>query len=881
MATTKKKFFRLTPMRLSLLIGILAIITHFCIEAAVFAGGPLSQLGFIHEMELKFLDMKFQQRASSITLDELPPPKVVIVAEDENSIEKYGLLPWSRSVMGKLVDSISAAGAKAVAFDIVFSEPDRNSAYQTIRNFEEEYRKIGLENPDTSIDNLAQGLSAADKEVNDLLKAYGDLHKQSLKYAKELKKNKADDDGAEQFEALSKALQKSLSKMKATKQKISTLKDRGGLLKEKMAAYEAELANEVANVSPDMAFANSIKKANNIILGYFYFRESSEMTGLSEEEQKLDVARIKSAFVEHLYELNIMNMGGQEVVATKELTNPEAIKDLNLSAACEAIGVQAPLDLFSDATPYKGHFNHSPDFDGPLRRTALLTRLDGKFLPSLSLTAAALYENSSIYPLVDDYDNKVLSAIYLGNVDKVVPIDATGRTMVNYYTDPLNYFPTVSARDVMEGNIDPNIIKDKIVFVGATAIGTMDQRVTPFSSFTPGVYLNAMISQNIIDGRYLLRPLGWPIFEYIFMILFAILLGFLLKKVPVYSGFVVAIGFIALLFAADLFFIFDNGYWAHLIMPMLQCLLTYVAITIYRFLTEEREKKQIRNAFQFYLSRSVVDEVLKDTSKLRLNGERKELTVLFSDIRGFTTISEGLSPEGLANLLNEYLTPMTDLVFKYDGTLDKYMGDAIMAFFGAPVSYEDHAVRGCKVALEMMAKLHELQKGWKERGLPIINIGIGLNTGDMAVGNMGSNIRFDYTVMGDNVNLGSRLEGINKQYKTNIVISEFTYRAAGSAIYARELDAVRVKGKLEPVTIYELRGLGAPPAEEAHFITTFSAGIALYKAQKWDEAITLFKGLLAEKEGDYPCQLYIDRCTHMKENPPAENWDGVFVMTTK
>jgi adenylate cyclase len=256
--------------------------------------------------------------------------------------------------------------------------------------------------------------------------------------------------------------------------------------------------------------------------------------------------------------------------------------------------------------------------------------------------------------------------------------------------------------------------------------------------------------------------------------------------------------------------------------------------------------------------------------------------VLFSDIRGFTTISERLDAEHLVALLNEYLTPMTNLVFKYDGTLDKYMGDAIMAIFGAPVAHPNHPVLACRTALDMMSALKELQAGWNERGLPALEIGIGINTGPMSVGNMGSEVRFDYTVMGDNVNLGSRLEGTNKQYGTHIIISEYTYEAAKAEVYARELDSVRVKGKREPVRIFELLGYGEPTEKERALIDYFAEGLSLYKDQRWDDAIDRFNRLREEiAPDDHTSRLYIQRCETMKENPPPEDWDGVFTMNTK
>jgi adenylate cyclase len=307
----------------------------------------------------------------------------------------------------------------------------------------------------------------------------------------------------------------------------------------------------------------------------------------------------------------------------------------------------------------------------------------------------------------------------------------------------------------------------------------------------------------------------------------------------------------------------------------------YLIITVYRYFTEEREKKKIRGAFQYYLTASVITEILKDPSKLKLGGDKKNLTVMFSDIRGFTTISEKLTPEELVRLLNEYLTVMTDIVFKYEGLLDKYIGDAIMAVFGAPLEQPDHALRGCQTALEMMAELKVLQERWAQEGRPYVDIGVGINTGDMVVGNMGSNMRFDYTVMGDHVNLSSRLEGINKEYGTHIVLSEFTYEVVKEEMFCRELDSVRVKGKKLPVKIYELICEKKDAGEHEEYIRRFHDGMEKYKQGRWDEGIAAFESVLEILPDDPPAKLYIQRCQDLKEHPPEGEWDGVFTMTKK
>ena len=255
--------------------------------------------------------------------------------------------------------------------------------------------------------------------------------------------------------------------------------------------------------------------------------------------------------------------------------------------------------------------------------------------------------------------------------------------------------------------------------------------------------------------------------------------------------------------------------------------------------------------------------------------------MFFSDVRGFTTISEKLDPRALSDLLNEYLTPMTDLVFATRGTLDKYMGDAIMAFFGAPIPHPDHAKDACRCALQHLKKLFELQAIFKSKNLPIIDLGIGLNTGEVSVGNMGSQTVRSYTVMGDAVNLASRLEGINKQYGTRIIISEFTYKEVQDSFVCRELDWVRVKGKAQPVKIYELMDEGKPDTATQDLLKWFNQGYDQYHQKLWSEAMHSFQQALSIRSEDPVSLLYIERCQEFIADPPPADWDGVFEMKTK
>ncbi|MGK0289370.1 MAG: adenylate cyclase, partial [bacterium] len=293
-------------------------------------------------------------------------------------------------------------------------------------------------------------------------------------------------------------------------------------------------------------------------------------------------------------------------------------------------------------------------------------------------------------------------------------------------------------------------------------------------------------------------------------------------------------------------------------------------------------KRFIQGAFKQYLSPDVIDRLVANPNLLKLGGERKELTAFFSDVQGFSTISESLEPEELVELLNEYLTEMTEIVMKYDGTVDKFEGDAIIAFFGAPIDHKDHAIRACLVSIEMQEKLAEMREMWREQGKHELFMRIGLNTGQMVVGNMGSKTRMDYTMMGDSVNLAARLEGVNKQYKTFTMISEFTYTHIKDEFDVRELDMIRVVGKNKPVRVYEVLGkTGTISEEQKKGLPYFLKGLSLYRKMEFDEAQKYFKQAVQIIPNDGPSEIYIQRCTDFINNPPEINWDGVYQMTSK
>jgi len=291
----------------------------------------------------------------------------------------------------------------------------------------------------------------------------------------------------------------------------------------------------------------------------------------------------------------------------------------------------------------------------------------------------------------------------------------------------------------------------------------------------------------------------------------------------------------------------------------------------------------LRGAFAHYVPEKVVQEIVNNPESLQLGGEERTVTVIFSDVAGFTTISEKLTPHELVLLLNEYLTAMTNIVLENNGIIDKYEGDAIMAEFGMPVPYEDHPQAACRTSLQMQKKLSEMRKKWKAEGRPELEARVGINTGDVIVGNMGSESVFDYTVMGDSVNLGARLEGANKMYNTKIMISEFTYEYIKNDFYTRPLDLIRVKGKNKPVAVFELIAERSEQLDSKYLemLDAYHKGIQAYRTRKWSDAIDFFEFCLNIYPEDYPSKLYRKRCIEFKYNEPEPNWDGVFTMTTK
>ena len=567
--------------------------------------------------------------------------------------------------------------------------------------------------------------------------------------------------------------------------------------------------------------------------------------------------------------------------------------------ANESSGYLANLDRLQTAAATGGIFTAITDEDGILRRSALMMRIGDGYYPTLSLaTAAVALHARAINPYLkkrvddmtaDEKANAGLDALLMFVGDEKRPIVIpTGEKLMNVIEfrgsggPKGGAFPYVSASDVLAGRVKKELLEGHIILVGTTAPGLQDLRSTPVNNEYPGVEVHANLIKSILDERFKLRPDFADGIEGIQIGVVGVLLALALAVLSPLPAILLA--------AAAGGAVFGFNYWAYAeqdwVLKMAMTLILIAALFVFNlgwgYLFEFRKGRALVSRFGEYVAPELVAEMAADPEKYNMDGESRELTVLFVDVRGFTTISEGLTPKALREYINLYLTAMSeDIRDSHRGTLDKYIGDAVMAFWGAPVAFADHASRGVATALLMQASAHRLNDDFVARGLPPLKIGIGLNSGLMHVGDMGSRIRRAYTVMGDAVNLGSRLEGITKVYGVGIAVGEATRAAAPEFAY-RELDLVRVKGKNEPVAIFEPIALekDLAPADRAE-LERWQQALAAIRAQQWDAAESIIVELAALAPGRGLYSLYIGRVAYYRAHPPGAGWDGVTTFETK
>ena len=648
-------------------------------------------------------------------------------------------------------------------------------------------------------------------------------------------------------------------------------------------AVDPRLIEEVQKIAAaydaDQKFAAAIQRFGGVVLGNFFLYTESDLRGLS--QKTLDNYADQIAFYSFPSVRPLRPATGKaDRINLIKLFEPDRLLPR---------GAVANMDLFTSALSEEssstGFFNIYPDVDGVVRESNLIVAYgrskdfnDWDIYPSLDVQTVRSYFRLPNDQVVLEYGPVGAYRVVFGNSARV-RTDALGRVVINYHGPGYTY-PHYSFADVVNGKLPPGRFRDKIVLVGATATGIGDLRTTPYGGLDfPGVEIHANVIDNMLHGNFLLRGAKQQLCDAILILLFGIPLGIAMALVPprwMWFGIALLAPLIAVDYAA-----FLHDWWLNFTIPAMTLTSNVLLVSLYRALFEEKEKRRVRTAFGQYLSPEVIRRLLLNPQLVE--PRKTEITVMFSDIRGFTSISEKLDAQDLALFLNQYLSDMTRIVFARHGTLDKYIGDAVMAFWGAPFEEAGHAERACNSALEMMTRVRELQKQWAAQGKPKLDIGIGLNTGVASVGNMGSSLRYGYTALGDAVNLSSRLEGLNKEYGTHIIVNESTYEATKGADFVfRELDLIRVKGKAQPVTIYELISRKSELSPDLQpLLGAYAGGRALYRERRWAESQRTFQQILDRWPDDGPSRTYWKRCQEYLFDEPPSGWDGVYTMTHK
>ena len=709
-------------------------------------------------IELKTYDLRFLWRGP-----EKPSPAVTMVVIDEKSLEVEGRWPWPRSKIARLIDRLSADGAKVIGFDVIFSEPDENS-------------QLAL------IDDLSGRLDAF---------AIGDA---------------------------------------------------------RLRRYVTERRQNADN---DAALAEAIKRSKAaVVLGYFFHDQSTLAYQLSPEETERRLQHIASSAY-------------PRVRRTGMSAEPPLIK---------GSAPQTNLQMFSDVATSSGYFSLQGDRDGALRWMPLVIQGGTDLFPPLGLLCAWHYLGRP--QLTVEVGTHGIEGISMG--ERFVPTDEAGKLLVNYLGGPKT-FPHISVSDVLGGAVPAGTFKDRIVLVGATAVATYDLRNTPFNPRYPGTEVHATVIDNILTQRFMARPEWSRVFDVLAIVGMSALTGVALTRLSPLMGVLFTGGLFTLYVLLTRWVFVSNRLWLNTVYPLMALLTVYIALTLYYYVTEQRERRRIKTTFKQYVAEHVVEEMTKDPARLRLGGEEKVLTVLFSDLEGFTSYSERYSAHEMTEMLAEYYNRMTEQIFAHRGTLKEYVGDELLAFFGAPVEDAEHARHACETALAMRVQRIALVEEWEKIGRPRLRSRTGINSGPMVVGNLGSKYRFAYGVVGDQVNLGSRLEGLNKVYRTDILISENTARLVEPGFLLRELDMVRVLGRAQAVRLYELigkAGVALEPGRE-RALSAYADALEAYRKGVWADALGLFQEALTHWPEDGPSRSMVQRCLAYQANPP-ESWDGVF-----
>jgi adenylate cyclase len=551
-------------------------------------------------------------------------------------------------------------------------------------------------------------------------------------------------------------------------------------------------------------------------------------------------------------------------------------------------GLLRNVPVIEQAAAGRGVFSVLPERDGIVRRVPLVMRAQGAMAPSLSIELLRVVTNSSA--ILVRTDQAGVQSVAVPGLQ--VPTDQNGRFWVHFNKhDPARY---VSAKDVLQGRVPRDRVEGKLVLMGTSAVGLLDIKTTPVSAAIPGVEIHAQILESALTKSSLTYPnyaVGVELLVAVFVGLMIIIVAPMLR-----ASIIIALGAIvaAALIGTSWYLYSQYNLLIDFTYPLISSALVYLALVFMNYVKEQKQRQQIRAAFGYYLSPALVEQLARSPEKLVLGGEERRMTVLFSDVRGFTTISEHYKhdPQGLTRLMNQFLTPLTNSIIERKGTIDKYIGDAIMAFWNAPLDDPQQEINACEAALEMLARADRLNQQFKREAeqnggkyMPL-NVGIGLNTGPCVVGNMGSDFRFNYSVLGDTVNVASRLEARTKDYRVPIVIGAQTEQQAKEKFATIEIDRIQVKGKSEPETVFTVLG-HAELRQDPNFqdLRELTAGmLRSYREQDWTRALEAIE--LCRKAGEgfgiaALYDMYAERIEAFRRTPPPPDWNGVYEAESK
>jgi len=858
----KNKFF--ATLLITTVLAVLSVFLIYQTEEYRYKvdRAPLSFFRFLVNLEWSWYDSRLRSRNPENS-------QYVSVAKiDDQSLSRFGRWPWSRALYPQIIASIYTMGAESLGFDAVFSEPEFRKVsiadsltYSTSSN---KALKDELGLAETQIQGISDGLDQYGE--NRFARGLMDHSPTVLGYiwlnSHDCKIYDPDSPNAKELskEPLSKeqAQQKGFMHVDELSDHLTNITEQAIMVKADLTV-ETEWESFPCPISNRGALSKSA-----LYQGYFIAPPESD-----------GVFRRISLVVP----LKLKSVPESARGFLPEEWNSHAVFFPSLSLQTFIASVNPNSNKKNSAPKPEIIIEKSKNGTLEIKAIKVLGENNTKFeIPTLP-------DGSVLINFLGTQDNE--------GTENMPSIAEFSLAEVPFSEDkiqlPPNDFSDERYRKVYgikSENEKP--LRGRSVLIGPTALGVYDLRPNPVQETAAGVFLHANLLSRLLEfsqtgknkiSLSFVKPFWVSV---IFVILIYVYTLFM-TPASATRGAMYSIVCLVILATIDRVSFLQ----ANLVFPFVTMIVAFAAVSVsllaYKYFTEERERAFVKGAFQKFVSPDLIREIEADPSKLKLGGEKKDLSVLFSDIRGFTTISERMKADELAKFMNDYLTPMTEIVLENRGTIDKYMGDAIMAIFGAPVPYANHAEKAVDTALGMMKKLGELQTEWRSKGLPPMDIGIGVNSGEMSVGNMGSTRIMAYTVMGDNVNLGSRLESINKKYHTHIIISETTRSALGPEYIVRELDRVKVKGKNKPVTIFEVVGkdaVGFLPVDDQKMavVKRFGEAMQLYYAQKFVEAKLLFEELLPLDETS---EDFIGRCESYIAAPPGQGWDGSSTMDSK